>query len=469
MDLFIILLASFFLLLAICRLDLALSFIIIALPSYLIRFKVLGVPSTLLELMILLAAAVWLIGYFLPNLKSFFKNRKDRLPYPFQIEILLIIILSFIAAGVAGFSSGALGIWKAYFFEPILLFLIFFNVFKNKRDWDKIFWALLISALTISGMAIYQKLTGLFIFNEFWAQAETRRAVSWFGYPNAIGLYLAPLILIFFGALMVRFKSCQNDLKEWLKRILIIFTIISSFLAIYFARSEGALIAIIISLVIFGLLAGKWSRIITLLITIIVTAGILSSGSARNYTFSKLTLTDLSGEIRQRQWQETRLSLQGWKFFTGHGLNNYQAAVRPYHQEGIFFNRDGLPNFDDQLRGSASLREKYWQPVEIYLYPHNFFLNFWSELGLLGALVFSWLVIKSLYITFKLTIINSRFKNPEKYFTLGLFGAILTIIIHGLVDVPYFKNDLAILFWTILALIGFAELQQKNIINHPRK
>jgi len=27
------------------------------------------------------------------------------------------------------------------------------------------------------------------------------------------------------------------------------------------------------------------------------------------------------------------------------------------------------------------------------------------------------------------------------------------ILIHGLVDVPYFKNDLAILFWLIFGII----------------
>jgi len=412
--------------------------------------------------MIILAFAVWLIGYFLPHLKKIFKNRKERTPYPFSWEIILIIIISFLAAGVAGFNLSALGIWKAYFFEPILLFLIIFNVFKSRADWNRIFWALLLSALAVSGAAIYQKITGLYIFNEFWAQAETRRAVSWFGYPNAVGLYLAPLIFIFLGGLAARLKYFKGSLWEWLKIIIILTATIMSGLAIYFARSEGALIALLISLVVTGLLVGKWPRIVTLVITIAVLSGIAISGPARNYVLTKITLSDLSGEIRQRQWVETRLTLRGWKFMTGNGLNGYQAAVQPYHQEGIFFNRDRLPNFDEQLRASADLREKYWQPVEIYLYPHNFFLNFWSELGLLGALVFSWLVLKYLFITLKLAITYGRFRKAEKYLALGLFGAMLTILIHGLVDVPYFKNDLAVLFWLILALAGFAELRQKQ-------
>jgi hypothetical protein len=43
----------------------------------------------------------------------------------------------------------------------------------------------------------------------------------------------------------------------------------------------------------------------------------------------------------------------------------------------------------------------------------------------------------------------------------GLFCAMIAIVIHGLVDVPYFKNDLAAMFFIYLALIGSFNLQEK--------
>jgi len=104
---------------------------------------------------------------------------------------------------------------------------------------------------------------------------------------------------------------------------------------------------------------------------------------------------------------------------------------------------------------SSTLRTKYWQPVEIYMYPHNIFLNFWSELGLLGVLLFIWLIGKYLFISLKLTLALSREKKAEKYLILGLLSAMITIVVHGLVDVPYFKNDLAVMFWILFALLGF--------------
>jgi hypothetical protein len=35
---------------------------------------------------------------------------------------------------------------------------------------------------------------------------------------------------------------------------------------------------------------------------------------------------------------------------------------------------------------------------------------------------------------------------------LGIVLAMVAIVVHGLVDVPYFKNDLALEFWTFLGL-----------------
>jgi uncharacterized ion transporter superfamily protein YfcC len=47
-------------------------------------------------------------------------------------------------------------------------------------------------------------------------------------------------------------------------------------------------------------------------------------------------------------------------------------------------------------------------------------------------------------------------KNHDQFswLILGLILTMLAVIIHGIVDVPYFKNDLAILFWLWLALVG---------------
>lgn len=455
----VIIFLIFFLLLALTRLDLALFFVIAGLPTYLIRFSIFGLPATLLEAMILITFAVWFVSRFLPYFKNLIQKKVTRIPYPFAWEIMALIIVAFISAWTAGFSNSTLGVFKAYFFEPIILFILTINIYKERKDWTKITWALLVSVLTITLLAIYQKISGQFIFNEFWANEATRRVVSWFGYPNAIGLYLAPLLLVFLGWFF--YLPNRTTLYKSLQKLLIIFTIIGSLLAIYFARSEGALIGLVIGLLVFGLLSGRKQRIATIIIALIVASGIFLSPPTKNLLIKKLSLNDLSGQIRKQQWKETFLALQGTKILTGAGLNNYQKTIKPVHQEGIFFNSDNLPNFDSQVYGSSTLRAKYWQPVEIYLYPHNIILNFWSELGLLGALIFIWIILKYLYLALKLIVTYDREKKREKYLALGLFSAMIVIVVHGLVDVPYFKNDLSAMFWILLSFLSLLYLQAK--------
>ncbi len=454
-----ILIASliFFSIIAILRLDLAVLFIIALLPSYLIRFAVLGVPMTFLEAMILISFALWFFQKVAPNLKTWLKNRNTRVAYPFGLEIIALIIISFIAVGISGFSFGAMGIWKAYFFEPILLFILILNILPGQVGRKKIINALLIGAGGTILVALFQQATGLFIFNKFWADIETRRVVSWFGYPNAVGLFLAPLTMIFIGWGLT-IKNTKNNYYI-LKSSALLLIILLSLMAIYFAKSEGALIGLLAGIFFFCFFSRKIMRLIVGGGAILAIIIIISIPSLKAYATDKVFLNDLSGEIRQRQWKETMMTLKGWRFITGNGLDNYQTAVKPYHQEGIFFNSNKLEDFDNQLRASAELRAKYWQPVEIYMYPHNIFLNFWSELGLLGLLIFTWLIGKYILLSLKLFY---TIQTREKYIALGLFGAMIAILIHGLVDVPYFKNDLSAMFFILLALLSSLIIDTKN-------
>ncbi len=449
MNAFIIIFSVAYLILAIKRLDIALFILIAALPAYLVRFNFLGLPSTLLEIMILISFAVWFIKKYCPNLKVLFKRPNMARPYPFSREIMALVILAFIAAGIASFNASTLGAWKAYFFEPILVFILIMNIFQDKKQREKIYWAFLISSLTIALFAIYQKITGAFIPNDFWAAAETRRVISFFEYPNAVGLYLAPLIMILSGWL---FSIYKNN-SPLFKKLLIIIAIVSSILAIYFAKSEGALIGLLAGFIIFGLLANRRLRIITIASGLLIALSVLIYAPAREKIIDKVSFQDLSGQIRLQQWRETGKVLRGLNIITGTGLANYQMAVAPYHQEGIFFNRDKIENFHAVTWASSTLQKKYWQPVEIYLYPHNIFLNFWTEIGLLGMLLFIWIIAKTIFIS--LQTANRNKKNSDnKYLSLGIIGAITVICIHGLVDVPYFKNDLSVMFFVILALAG---------------
>lgn len=474
-----------FLLLCWRRLDWAMMILIIALPAYLIRFNVFGIPTTLLESMIWSAFLAWFIRNF-SNIKNNFLNnfkkqeRIKKINYPFYLEIILLLIISFIAVAIVGFNLNSLGIWKAYFFDPILFFILVLNIFNNKAGKEKILLALMISALLVSLVAIFQKITGAFIFNEFWAVENTRRVVSFFGYPNAVGLYIGPLVLVMVGWLSDILKNFQD--KKLSFKLFIGLVIIISVLAIYFAKSEGAILGVVVGLIIFGLFFNKKIRLATLLLVIIFSCCVYVYSPVKNFLINKISLSDLSGQIRQQQWRETFKMLKNGRIISGVGLANYKKTILPYHQEGIFFNSDNDPDFHYKTISSAEYRKTHWQPTEIYLYPHNIFLNFWSELGLAGMLLFIWIIVKCFYLGIFNFLANvevsagkqfSIFKQIQnykeynyKYLNIGLMCAMVVIVIHGLVDVPYFKNDLATMFWLLIAmmsLINFEIKYEKNI------
>jgi O-antigen ligase len=119
---------------------------------------------------------------------------------------------------------------------------------------------------------------------------------------------------------------------------------------------------------------------------------------------------------RQEMWSETWQML-GDNWWTGAGLASYPERVAPYHQKDY---------------------------IEIYLYPHNVIFNFWSEIGLVGLIGFVLMVVCFFVVPLKNLAKQDRVK------VLILKAGMFVLLVHGLVDVPYFKNDLAVLWWMIL-------------------
>jgi O-antigen ligase len=457
MDILIGLILIGYLILAIKRPDWAILAIIVGLPTYLIRFKLVVIPMTFLEAMILTSFAVWLLKDKLTNLKDIFSKKGNRQSYPFSWEIILVIIISWTGIISAGLSAEAFGVWKAYFFEPILFFILLFNLFPGETGRRKIIGGLAGSAAAVSVFCLYQEITGQFIANPFWADAATRRVVSFFGYPNAVGLFLGPLVMVFIGAWFALLKDKTRSAR--LKKIGLVLLILFSLLSILFAQSEGALFGLAGALFIFAFLANKKLRLVALSGAVLFLIATGTYQPLRHYVVQKTTIEDLSGQIRRQQWSETMKMLENGRLIIGAGLSNYQKMVKPYHQPGIFVRNDD-PQWQRKVVWNAAYRKQVWQPVEIYMYPHNIFLNFWSEIGLAGALLFTWLIGRFLYQAWRL----SQTKNDEDhYIALGLLGAMIVIVVNGLVDVPYFKNDLSVIFWIFFFLLGSLLMSRKKL------
>ncbi len=524
---YISLFAIFYCLLSWRRPDWALMFLLGTLPVYQIRFSVLHIPSTFLEAMILIIFIVWVIKNYkqiIDNIKLRIKNgleiRNWKLEinqrYPFDIEIALLLIVSWVAIFVAGAGSSAFGVWKAYFFEPVLVYILIMNIFDNNANdandlrmtrinLEKILWPLFVSAFAVSAVAIFQKFSGVFIAPQFWP-----RVTGPFAYPNALGLFLGPIVMLMAAHFINQISNLKsqitNNIKyqisniQYLKLFFVLLTLFLSLLAIFFASSEGAMIGIAVALVVLGVyfitIRFKLKYFLFILISLIFLFAFLSplfflkivpeykyfnfNNPVLNYISDKAMLKDFSGEVRKQQWRETwqLLTASPKNFIFGAGLSNYQTSVKLYHQEGIFFNAERDPRFRNEIVwGGPEYKAKHWRPAEIYFYPHNIILNLWVELGLAGVLLFIWIVAKTLFL---ISNFQSR-KGPEvptglygfpiskqfpisnfQFLNIGLLGAIIVIVVHGIVDVPYFKNDLAVMFWVLLAMLGILNLNNKK-------
>lgn len=455
--LFIGLFLSLFAWLAWKKLEQAVMLLVLLLPAYVIRFQVI-IPSTLLEAMIVIVFLVWLYQN-----RTFLKEQWRKLlqgkhlnnqPYPFRWPIIAWLIISFIAVGVSGFNLAAFGLWRAYFFEPLLLFIVIINVFNTKEKLICLLGPIGISVSLVSLVAWYQYFTGQFIPNDFWAGTVNRRATSIFPYPNAVGLYLGPLIIVLLGHLSWLFRAQKKWQTYRWQYISSGSGIVLGMGAIIMARSEGALLATLLVAIVFGLLARKKIRLITVSIMIIGALVVTNIRPLATYVSDRFLLRDFSGQVRRAQWQETWQMLSDGRLISGAGLGSYQAAIAPYHQEGIFVKDYHDPDFQRKVVFNEQFRNSVWQPLEIYLYPHNVILNFWSELGIGGVIVFLWLVITFFYYGFKAFQKAVQTKDPFVLIILGLSLSLLVSLVHGIVDVPYFKNDLAAWFFVSFGMMG---------------
>lgn len=417
MNLFFAVVLVVFIIVSYRRPLLGLGTVIVLLPSYLWRLNVVGLPTSFLELLVVSLFLVWLLKekkYKKINF-SLQKNNTNKISKVLRILLVLWLLASLLALA-SNFNWSSLGLWRAYFLEPLMFFLVFIYTVKDQKDWLVIINSLALLLAWLFTVTMYQNFTdwnyiGAYNF------PNVRRLTGPFAYPNALSLLTAPLAALFFGL----WVYSKNKLFNWHYLLLFVFGLSLAIMTV----SQGAIVAIIFSLFLSLILAKKFIKWVWLIVIFVL---LISLALLSKIDFNpKLNLQSSSLDIRFNQWQETREFLAD-NFLWGAGLNGYQSALKYYHHND-------------------------W--LEIYLYPHNIFLNFWTEMGILGLIIFLALLV---YI---LCLLRDIFKSKN---TLArpLIMMWAVWFVHGLVDVSYFKNDLSVLFFVMLGLTFLVANKQKN-------
>lgn len=390
------------------------------LPAYLIRFAIPlpglagGLPSTLLETMFWTLFITWL---FTEGAKP---GAWDALK-EWSAPIALFAVGASVSVLVSPDLRGGLGLWRAYVLEPLLFFPMFVDIMSRERRGAWVLGALGGLCAAIGVTAVIQKVTGYGIPNPVWQAEATRRVTSVFGFPNAIGLLSAPIVV-----LMAGWSIALVETKASAKKALALLPAAAAALgaaAIAFAVSEGAMIGAAAGLAALGLFHRRL-RVATLTLIIAASLTFIAWRPARDYLSLAVSLRDDSGSVRAIIWGETATMLADNPVF-GAGMSGYPGRIAPYHGAD-------------------------W--IEIFMYPHDLFLNFWSETGLLGLAGFLWIVGRFFADSLRLG-------RKGGWIVAANAAAMTAVVVHGLVDVPYFKNDLAFLFWT---LIGITETVRRS-------
>lgn len=407
----------------------AISVVILAaiLPSYGIRFSIFSIPITLLELSIWVVFIGWFIKQYrehgLPRLNLREALSQSNPFHHYLWPIILFVLTATIAVIMSPNIEAALGIWKAYFVEPLMVFVLMVVILRGQKErW----WILISLGVTVAALSIvawYQHFTGN-LLPAPWLTTRPLRVTSLYSYPNALGLFIGPILAMYITWLM-------NDLitpkltAYGLRLTAISFKVLVIILglgAIIFSVTKGAWVGVAAGVFVGALFVFKnvWQRVIAA--SLIVVALLFILPATRESFISYITLNSPSGKVRQSVWRETAAFLYDHPI-SGAGLAGYQTALEPYHE---WWNKNLSP-----------------YKLEIFLYPHNVFLNFWAELGMAGLIAFLWLLG-----VFALLVWRAR----NNQFAIIALAGMVALLTHGLVDAPYFKNDLAVLFWIIMAL-----------------
>ena len=373
-------------------------------PAYVIRWHVGPLPTTLLELSTLVTLAVFAIETI---------RRRSTIDWrsPWTLPAALLLVAAAISVVVSGDHRGALGLFRAYFLEPAAYFVVLAAAVSSARRAGQVLFGFAVGGLVA---AILNAAVVLQAIRHHVLDLATTPPVLIYQTANDVALYLVPLLAVA-GALLLYSRRRGERVGSALFILIALPAVVLSF-------SRGGYLAL--AAVGLGLAASH--RRARLVIPAVVVALLALSQLPLIRHRIAYELHPVPGntlDFRFRIWGQT-LKLLSHHSVLGIGLSNYKQAMGPY-----------------------------WQDLPQVIYPHNIVLNFWAVTGLLGLLAFAWLTGVALVLGWK----GWRRHPPDwRPYELGVVLFLIGMVAHGLVDVPFFKNDLSLEYWALLGLLWAA-------------
>jgi len=373
-------------------------------PAYNLRWRIGFYPTTLLELSLLATMVVFLV-------ETLRYRRRPQWRNPFTWPALLFLTAGAIAVLVAPDHRAALGLFKAYLLEPIAFFFVLIEVLSSWRR-----AAVVLLCFGVAGIAISIPNAALVLdaLGHHTLNAALAAPVVIYNTPNAVALFLVPMIAVA--------SSLAAYTPQRRGRLIATGFLVIAVPACLLTFSRGGYLGLLAIGV--GLALGHRRRIALVAATLVAALAVSRIPPIASRLGHEVNLADPNNSLveRARLWGATLRMLRDHPLFGG-GLSGFKQAIAPYG-----------------LRQSAA---------EDVMYPHNIVLNAWTETGILGLVAFGWLLIQAV----RVAITGWREAEPSwRPLYPGVILAVVAMVVHGLVDVPYWKNDLSVEFWALLAL-----------------
>ncbi len=375
------------------------SAILFCLPFYFIRLKHDWISFSIVEILIISLFILWILS---KEEKYLVVNNK------YSIPVALIITGLLLSTAVNKNYYTGLGVIKGWFLFPVLLAIIYRERLKKNEEF--LGWSL--KAFFWGGA--FLSVLGIF-YRAFDSLTYDGRLRIFYDSPNQLAMYLAPVFLV--GIFLFYKEACKKHKLVYALGLVLIS------INLYFTFSFGAWVALVLAL---G--ASFWfsrnviwkegRKFIAIMAVLLVVISIFWAG------FYKLGDIGPEGErsslaSRAMIWKSAGLMVKNSPFF-GIGPGNFQEKYLEH--------------------------QKYFPPYLEWAVPqpHNLFLAFWLEAGILGLVGFAWLLI---------LFFRDNKKTRDNFPKTGLLclAVMLYFLIHGLVDTTYWRNDMAVIFWAVIA------------------
>jgi O-antigen ligase len=482
---FLVLTVAYFVL-ALFKRDTAIVMLPIFFPTYLFKLSFYGIPFTLIEAFIWVSALAvgglslyrvlnplkWWnamltsFSKFVHPRKSFFVAYKSVL-----IPIFLLVVSAFLSLIVTNsyitLNDGtvfegmkiALGILKGWIISPILMFILILLFIDSNKKVISLLDSYSISAFFLGLWGLMQLLFNIYI-------TPDGRASGPFESANYLALYIAPAVFYLFIRLLdVVFPIAEVDKHTFWRMpfrreifpvekgdtFVLMFSLLILLPVLFATKSYGAILAVFVVSIFYLFIQyleyrrqkkikkWPWNFFITVIFFAILSTVIMYMADPQKFN-SVAQFTERNSSSVRMEVYAVNFALLKDNWLTGIGMGQYPA----YYNVNV-----------TEILGHAPYEENM-------LHPHNLFVSFWLYLGMLGFVALVWLIVVAFKRTYPVmkSFAYNDLEDGSKLRVMG-FCMLLVILIHGLFDTPFFKNDLALLFWLVMGVIFAADNERK--------